>query len=46
MLLASLIKAGYLFKGVENSKSHQVWVHFWDTDSQNSRGWKAPLEII
>lgn len=26
MLLASLIKTGYLFKGVENRKSHQVWL--------------------
>lgn len=46
MSLASLIKAGYLFKGVEDSKSHQVWLLCWDTDSQFSRGWKALLEII
>lgn len=45
-LLAPLIKAGYLFKSVKNSKSQQVWLLFWDTDSQESRAWKASLEII
>lgn len=45
MLLASLIIVVYLFKGVLNSKSHQVWLLFWDTGSQNSRGWEAALHI-
>lgn len=28
MLVAPLIKTGCLFRGIDNSKSHQVWIFF------------------